>query len=138
VASRTKSIKQWIKDQRMWISLITLLLGVLFLVVSMAGLWIPSINKGVIEDFTDSMKDDKNDEDWNWIIFFVAVVAVLFGGGYFIDFIRKKKNFKELMETSSKKAFLEKQDDIEVLAYKLGTPFENMVDEKIAELKIKR
>ena len=44
----------------------------------------------------------------------------------------------ELLDTNSKKAYLEKQDDIEMLAWKLGTSFEALVDEKMAQLRIKR
>lgn len=120
----------------MWISLITGIIGLLFLAASVAGLWVDAMDKGVIEDFTTWL--DRGEEDWNWIVFFAAVAAVLFGGGYFIDFMKKKAKFNKLIDISSKRAFLENQDDIEILAYKLGTSFEARVDEKVAELKIKR
>lgn len=115
----------------------TCILGLIFLITSMAGLgWLEFLNKGVIESFTSSLRNDT--EDWNWMVFFAAVIAVLAGGGYFIDFIRKKREFKEKIDTNSKKAFIENQEDIEVLAWKLGTSYEDKVDEKMAELKIKR
>ena len=131
------TFKTWFNDQRMWISLITMILGVLFLVVSMSGLWFEDLNKGIIEKFTSSLVE-KDGTNWNWWIFLGSVVAVIAGGGYFIDFIKKKKEFAKLIDTNSKKAFLEKQDEIEMLAYKLGTSFEDIVDEKIVQLKIKR
>ena len=134
--AKKMTFKTWFNDQRMWISLITMILGVIFLVVSMSGLWFEDLNKGIIEDFTSSLQ--QGDSDWNWWIFLLSVVAVIAGGGYFIDFIKKKKEFAKLIDTNSKKAFLEKQDEIEMLAYKLGTSFEDLVDEKIAQLKIKR
>ena len=134
--AKKMTFKIWFKDQRMWITLITMILGVLFLIASMSGLWFEDLNKGIIEDFTSSLK--QGESDWNWWIFLGSVVAVIAGGGYFIDFIKKKKEFAKLIDTNSKKAFLEKQDEIELLAYKLGTPYEDMVDEKITQLRIKR
>ena len=120
----------------MWISLFTLVLGLAFFITALAAFWVGSLNKGFVEDFTSSLKEEG--QDWNWWVFLLSLVAVVAGGGYFIDFFRKKAKFNKLMDTNSKKAFLEKQDDIEVLAWKLGTSFEEKVDEKVATLRIKR
>ena len=120
----------------MWISLFTLIIGLAFFIISMAGMWVGSLNKGFIEEFTSSLKEEG--QDWNWWVFLISLIAVVAGGGYFIDFFRKRVKFNKLMDTNSKKAFLENQEDIEILAWKLGTSFEAKVDDKVTTLRIKR
>ncbi len=127
------SLKQRIKDNRIWISLITAIIGAAGLFFSICGdpvfgVW----NVGIMMDFANMVGD------WNWWIFLLSIIAAIAGAGYFIDFLRKKSEFMELLDTNSKKAYLEKQDDIEMLAWKLGTSFEALVDEKMAQLRIKR
>lgn len=127
------SFKQRIKDNRIWVSLATMIIGAAGLFLSICGdpvfgVW----NVGIMMKFAHMVGD------WNWWIFLLSIVAAIAGAGYFIDFLRKKSEFMDLIDMNSKKAFLEKQEDIEILAWKLGTSFEALVDEKMAQLKIKR
>ncbi|MDP6155939.1 MAG: DUF3198 domain-containing protein [Candidatus Thermoplasmatota archaeon] len=127
------SLKQRAKDNRLWIALATSIIGAAGLFFSICGdpvfgVW----NVGIMKDFAHMVGD------WNWWIFLLSIIAAIAGAGYFIDFLRKKSEFMELIDTSSKKAYLEKQEDIEMLAWKLGTSFEALVDEKMAQLRIKR
>jgi len=133
VTGKKISIKQRIKNNRIWISLVTSIIGAAGLFFSICGdpvfgVW----NVSIMKSFAEMVGE------WNWWIFLLSIVAAIAGLGYFIDFLRKKSEFMDLLDTNSKRAFLEKQEDIEMLAWKLGTSFEALVDEKMAQLKIKR
>lgn len=129
----SNSFKQKMRDNRMWTSLAAFVLGAFFLFLTICGdpgfgVW----NVGFMKGFAGLV------DVWNYWIFIVSVITFLFGAGYFIDFHRKRKELKELLDTNSKKAFINSQEDIESLAWKLGSPYEKKVDEKMEMLHIRR
>jgi len=133
VTEKKIPFKQKMKNNRIWISLATTIVGAAGLFFSICGdpvfgVW----NVSIMSKFAEMVGQ------WNWWIFLLSIIAAIAGAGYFIDFLRKKSEFMEMIDTNSKKAFLEKQEDIEMLAWKLGTSFEALVDEKMAHLRIKR
>jgi len=73
---------------------------------------------------------------WFWCLG-IGFVLTLVGGWYFFDNIRKRKEFKELMEITSKKKFLQNMDRVEYLAWKL-TPWHRIeVSKKKKKFHIK-
>lgn len=75
--------------------------------------------------------------DW---IFWVAVLGypVALGGGYyFVDLLRKRRQFERLMGSPSKATFVRNQDKIERLAWTLSSEYERRVIEKKREFKIR-
>ncbi len=121
------------KDNRFWISLAGLGLSVAALFFTICGdpvfgVW----NVGVMASFADAVGA------WNWWIFIFAAIGTLICAIMFFDYLKKRREFEELIDTNSKKQFIKNQEDLEVLSWKLGTEYEKRFDEKMDLLRIKR
>lgn len=82
---------------------------------------------------------DLNASLGNWI-FWVAVLGyplTLGAGYYFVDLLRKRRQFEKLMSSPSKATFVRNQDKIERLAWTLSSEYERRVLEKKREFKIR-
>ena len=76
----------------------------------------------------------------NWMIWvaFLGFLALLGGGYYFIDTIRKEREFDRLVTTTSKEIFVKNQKRIEELAYyHLPASYEKRYQQKRKEFRIK-
>jgi hypothetical protein len=76
----------------------------------------------------------------NWMIWvaFLGLLALLGGGYYFIDTIRKEREFDRLVSTTSKEVFVKNQKRIEELAYyHLPSSYEKRYLQKRKEFRIK-
>jgi hypothetical protein len=75
--------------------------------------------------------------DWKYWCLMVGIILIIAGGWYFFDNIRKRREFKELMEITSKKKFIQNLDRVEYLAWKL-TPWHRIeVSKKKKKFHIK-
>lgn len=74
---------------------------------------------------------------WMVYVTFFGPLLTLGAGWYFIDMVRKRREFERLMATPSKAAFVRSQDRIEYLAWYLTRDHEQRVDEKKKEFKIR-
>lgn len=69
---------------------------------------------------------------------FLGLLAVLAGGFYFIDTIRKEREFERLISTTSKEVFVKNMRRIEELTYDhLPSGYERRFLEKKREFRIK-
>jgi hypothetical protein len=76
----------------------------------------------------------------NWMIWvgFLGILALLGGGYYFFDTIRKEREFDRLVNTTSKEVFVKNQKRIEELAYyHLPSSYEKRYLQKRKEFRIK-
>jgi hypothetical protein len=76
----------------------------------------------------------------NWMIWvaFLGVLALLGGGYYFVDTVRKEREFDRLVSTTSKETFVKNQKRIEELAYyHLPSAYEKRYLDKRREFRIK-
>ncbi len=76
----------------------------------------------------------------NWMIWvaFLGFLALLAGGYYFIDTIRKEREFDRLVNTTSKEIFVKNQKRIEELAYyHLPASYERRYQQKRKDFRIK-
>ena len=76
----------------------------------------------------------------NWMIWvaFLGFLALLGGGYYFVDTIRKEREFDRLVSTTSKEIFVKNQKRIEELAYyHLPSAYEKRYRQKRRDFKIK-
>ena len=102
--------------------------------------WILTITNYFIRAQTPDWLVNINDAIGPWM-FWVAVIgffALLGGGYYFIDTIRKEREFDRLVSTNSKEIFVKNQKRIEELAYyHLPSSYERLYLEKKREFRIK-
>jgi aspartokinase-like uncharacterized kinase len=87
----------------------------------------------------DFLKDiDQRIGHWMIWIAFLGILVVLTGGWYFQDMIRKRREFRRLLDTDSKAKFIQNQKRVEELAYwYLGREYLRKVEEKKREFAIR-
>lgn len=75
-----------------------------------------------------------------WVVWelFLGFLALLAGGFYFVDTIRKEREFERLVSTTSKELFVKNMKRIEELTYyHLPSAYERRFLEKKRELRIR-
>lgn len=80
---------------------------------------------------------DQRVGEWNVWLAVLGPLLLLIGGYYFIDTIRKRREFERLIETESKAKFVRNQDRIEFLAWILGRRYHRRSEQKKIEFNLK-
>ena len=75
--------------------------------------------------------------NWAYWILIFGIVLLVIGIYYIYSFIKLLKEFKKLMDESSKSRFIKNLDRIEELAWRLHPRYEKIVVNRKQELKIK-
>jgi hypothetical protein len=75
--------------------------------------------------------------EWNVWLIVLGPLLLLSGGYYFIDTIRKRREFERLIDTDSKAKFVRNQDRIEFLAWLLGKQYHQRSERKKVEFNLK-
>lgn len=68
----------------------------------------------------------------NWIVWFVVLgpLLTLVGGWYFLDTIRKQREFKRLADVPSKAHFVRNQERLEELVWYLSSDYQRTLQER--------
>jgi hypothetical protein len=127
-------IWQWLKDNTGILSLLLIIACVLLLPLTMIGFYkeLQDYDTEGVQEFRDTVGD------WDKIIFLLSILGLLVGLAYFYSFQSNHRKFIKLVDTSSKQTFIKYQEDIEFLAWKLGTKYEHIVRMKKKELGIEK
>jgi hypothetical protein len=114
-----------------------LILGIILTILGIYGVFIFDENA---DPPPPSSMVNLMDSIGNWIFWCVLVgpVVLIAGGWYFFDNRQKRKEFRELMETTSKAKFIRNLDRAEFLAWKLTLEHQKQLIEKKKELHIKK
>ncbi len=75
--------------------------------------------------------------DWMVWLIVLGPLLLIIGGYYFVDTIRKRREFARLIATDSKAKFVRNQDRIEFLAWILGRHYYQQSEKKKAEFNLK-
>jgi hypothetical protein len=121
-----------LRDLRYELSTLIFGLGILSMVLSITYWLIPSQTPDWLQAVDRAIG--------NWMIWvaFLGFLALLGGGYYFIDTIRKEREFDRLVTTTSKEIFVKNQKRIEELAYyHLPSSYEKRYQAKRKEFRIK-
>ena len=121
-----------LRDFRYELSTLVFGLGILSMVLS--------ITYWLIPNQTPDWLRAVNNAIGNWMIWvaFLGFLALLAGGYYFIDTIRKEREFDRLVTTTAKEIFVKNQKRIEELAYyHLPSSYEKRYQAKRKEFRIK-
>ena len=112
------SFKRVLTTYTQYFSLVLLILGLILTIFGILGIFYSGSEylEGSVKGVIDLIGD------WTYWCILVGPILVIAGGWYFFDNIKKRQEFKELMETTSKKKFLQNMDRVEYLAWKL-TPW---------------
>ncbi len=120
-----------LRDLRYELSTLVFGLGILSMVFLVTDLF-----PGVTPDWLKNI----NVAIGEWMIWvgFLGFLALIGGGYYFVDTIRKEREFDRLVSTNSKEVFVKNQKRIEELAYyHLPSAYEKRYHEKKREFRIK-
>ncbi len=121
-----------LRDLRYELSTLIFGLGILSMILSFTYWVIPSQTPDWLQAVNTAIG--------NWMIWvaFLGFLALLGGGYYFIDTIRKEREFERLVTTTSKELFVKNQKRIEELAYyHLPSSYEKRYRAKRQEFRIK-
>jgi len=121
-----------LRDFRYEISALVLGLGILGTVLSLTYYFFRS----QVPDWLRSLASSLG--DYNFWTGALGLLAVLGGGYYFVDTIRKEREFDRLLSTASKEVFVKNMKRIEELVYyHLPSSYEKRFREKRQEFRIK-
>src|SRR2546428_9255120 len=108
-------------------------LGILAMIFSLTQYLIPSQSPDWLQSIHRAVG--------NYVVWeaFLGFLAVLGGGFYFVDTIRKEREFERLLSTPSKELFVKNMGRIEELTYDhLTSAYERRFPHKKTEFRIKR
>jgi aspartokinase-like uncharacterized kinase len=120
------------REFRYEVSALVLALGVLATVFSLTQYLMPTGRPEWLRSIHEAVG--------NYVIWeaFFGILAVLAGGFYFVDTIRKEREFERLITTTSKELFVKNMKRIEELTYDhLPSAYERRFLEKRREFRIR-
>src|SRR2546428_10995073 len=108
-------------------------LGILAMIFSLTQYLIPSQSPDWLQSIHRAVG--------NYVVWeaFLGFLAVLGGGFYFVDTIRKEREFERLLSTPSKEGFVKNMGRIEELTYDhLPSAYERRVPDQEQAVRLKR
>jgi aspartokinase-like uncharacterized kinase len=126
------SLRRTITNHALILSLILFIVGIILTLWGILGVFVYDSLTDSIKDFVDSIGD------WIYWCILAGPIILIAGGWYFFDNLRKRKEFKELMETTSKAKFIRNMDRAEFLAWKLTMDHQRQLMDKKKEFHIKK
>lgn len=134
------SIKRFLTTYALQLGFLLFILGIILTIIGIYGAFIfdPDVDpdaKGAPPRFIINTMKAVGD----WIYWCVLAGPLIFiaGAWYFFDNIGKRKEFKELIDTTSKAKFIRNLDRIEFLAWKLSMNHQKQLLDKKKEFHIK-
>jgi hypothetical protein len=124
-------LKKFLTTYTLHLSIVVVALGIFFTILGLFGVFYSYLAPDFIENLLEYIKD------WTLWCVLVGPLMVLIGGLYLGDNISKRREFDELIETTSKAKFIRNLDQIEYLAWRLTPKHQSLVVEKKEEFKIK-
>jgi aspartokinase-like uncharacterized kinase len=126
------SLKRTISNHALIISLLLFIIGIILTLWGILGVFVYDSLSDSVKDFVDSIGD------WIYWCILAGPLILIAGGWYFFDNIKKRKEFKELMETTSKAKFIRNMDRAEFLAWRLTMDHQRQLMDKKKEFHIKK
>jgi hypothetical protein len=131
-----KRVKRIARDNATSLSAVGLILGIFLLIISIIGLgfildFMSHYDIPVITGFLDRI-------EW-WVAWLLIISLILLGAAAYFLYanVRDKNRFNELIDTGSKSIFVRNQNELEEIAFRLGTKYQELLFEKKKELKVK-
>ncbi len=131
------SLRRSIATFTLQLGLLLLILGVILTVLGIYGVFI--YDSKAEEPPPETLVNIMNSiGDWKYWCLLMGPIVLIAGGWYFFDNVTKRREFRGLMETTSKSKFIKNQDRVEFLAWKLTYKHQEQLAEKKKELNIKK
>jgi hypothetical protein len=125
-------IKRFFTTYTLHFGFILFILGLILTILGVLGVFVVNDDwPGSVTNVIDSIGN------WIYWCMLLGPFVLIAGAWYFFDNISKRREFKELMETTSKAKFIKNLDHIEFLAWKLTLEHQKELMEKKKEFNIK-
>jgi len=123
---------RFLREIKLELSSMVLVAGIILTTIAAAKYFLP-------DSFTPNFLRDVYADLGMWIVWITVLGPILLAGGgwYFLDIVRKRREFERLINTPSKAKFVRNQDRLEYLGWILSSEHERRVWEKKREFKIK-
>ena len=126
-----KKVKRYVREYMLLVTVIGLIVGIIFLIIGILG-FMPDYE---LPFFTDIVKDIGN---WYWWFLITALFFFIPGSAWFMYAnISDRRRFNDLIDTDSKKVFVSNVDELEEIAFRLGSSYQEELFDKKEELKVK-
>jgi len=126
-----KRLKRLTREYMLVVTAIGLFVGVIFLIIGILG-FMPDYELPV---FSDIVEDIGN---WYWWFLIISLFFFIPASGWFMySNMADRRRFDELIDTDSKKVFVSNLDELEEIAFRLGTTYQEELFDKKEELKVK-
>jgi hypothetical protein len=135
------SIRRKITNHTLKIALVLFIIGIILTILGIYGVFIYDSKvqpgeEGAPPEFVINLM--KGVGDWIYWCVLAGPLILIAGGWYFFDNIQKRKEFNELMATTSKAKFIRNLDRAEFLAWKLTMNHQTQLIDKKKEFHIKK
>ena len=125
------TMKRFLKDFKLEIEIFLFIISFILFIIGITGVFFQDSSPVFLQDI------HKDIGGWvNWCAF-AGVILLFVSGWYMIDNIRKRREFKKLINTDSKAKFIKNKERIEYLAWVLTTDHEKELWKKKQEFGIK-
>lgn len=125
------SIKRFFTTYTLHFGFVLFILGIILTIIGFFGVFYYDQSPDSIREIIDSIGN------WKFWCILIGPVLLIAGGWYFFDNIKKRREFHELMETTSKAKFIRNLDRVEYLAWKLTPSHQNQLVQKKDDFHIK-
>jgi hypothetical protein len=126
---------KWTRNHILEIGSIVLIVGLILTVISFTYKFV-SPTPGSLSWYSDLVK--RPEGDYNLFVFIVGPILLIMGIFYVGEQIVLRRRFEKMIDTPKKSEFASRRKDLEDLAKRLPSHFEDKIDAKEAEFKSKR
>jgi hypothetical protein len=126
-----KKLKRFSRDNTLELSILGLILGSIFTFIGIIGVFIPDYEIAIVTGILEVIGD------WDYWLFMVALILTFAAAWFLYSNVKDRMGFKDLIDTGSKATFVRNQDELEEIAFRLGTKYQDILFDKKKELRIK-
>jgi hypothetical protein len=126
-----KKLKRFARERTLELSIIGFIVGIITTIIGTLGVLLPSYDVEYIDKFLAKIGF------WDYWLFIGAVMLLFTSVWFMYVNIKDRKTFNDLIDTGSKATFVRNQDELEEIAFRLGSKYQEILFDKKKELKIK-
>lgn len=125
------SLKRFFTTYTLQFGFILFIIGIILTILGFFGVFYYDDAPNFLKRTIDSVGD------WKYWCILLGPILIIAGGWYFFDNLSKRREFKDLIKTTSKAKFIRNLDRVEFLAWKLTPEHQDQLAKKKKEFHIK-
>jgi len=129
------NMAKWTRNHILEIGALVLILGIILTVISFTYSFVHP-TPGWLSSYNTLV--NREEGNWNLVLFIAGPILLIMGAFYAGEQIVLRRRFERLLDTPKKSEFASRRKDLEDLAKRLPSTFEEKIETKEAEFKSKR